>query len=135
MAYGKGTIGLNEVPVGVVVPEAVIELARFTVGDHKASQMFYNGLLLNAEEAKNFGLVDEACTDEELMLFAETKLKMWMAMPREPWYFAKRSLNKPLLDKLRAHDLESGFGNTLKSWWDAENRAQVGKLVKKLSGK
>ncbi|HIA47756.1 MAG TPA: enoyl-CoA hydratase/isomerase family protein [Candidatus Hydrogenedentes bacterium] len=135
MAYGKGKIGLNEVSVGVVVPEPIIEIARFAVGNHKASQMLFNGLLLNAGDAQDFGLIDEACKEEELMLWAETKLKKWMDMPREPWKRAKHSINRPLLEKLRAFTLEEAFGNTLNSWWEAENRTQVGKLVKKLSGK
>lgn len=135
MAFGKGTIGLNEVSVGVVVPEPIVELARFAVGNHKASHMLYEGLLLNAADAQKFGLIDETCKEEELMQWAETKLKKWMGMPQEPWKRAKSSINRPLLEKLQAFSLEQAFGNTLNSWWETENRTQVGKLVKKLSGK
>lgn len=135
MVYGKGTIGLNEVPVGISVPEPVVELARFVMGNRKATRMIFNGLLLNAEEAKDFGLIDEACKEDELMVWAETKLKKWTDMPRIPWQDAKASLRRPLLDKLRVMTLEEAFGKTLKSWWDGENRSQIGKLVQKLSGK
>jgi len=135
MAYGDGTIGLNEVPVGIVPPKPIVELARFTVGHRKAAQMMFDGLLLNAEEAKTLGLIDEACKEEELDIWAETKLKKWMNMPREPWASAKKNLKRPLLDILRAYNFEEAFGETLTSWWDVDNRAQVGKLVKKLTSK
>ena len=90
---------------------------------------------MSTEEAKDFGLIDEACKEDELMVWAETKLKKWTDMPRIPWQDAKASLRRPLLDKLRVMTLEEAFGKTLKSWWDGENRSQIGKLVQKLSGK
>lgn len=135
MAYGKGSIGLNEIPIGVVLPNPVVELARFVVGDRSAAQMIYDGALMNAEEAKDFGLVDEACTDEELMLFAETKLTKWMDMPGVPWREAKESVNGPLAGRLRGLSTEEAFGKSINAWWEPGNRAAVGKLVAKLSGK
>lgn len=135
MAYGKGLIGLNEVAIGVVLPTPVLELARFAVGNKKAAQMIYDGTLMNAEDAKEFGLIDEACTDKELMLFAETKLTKWMDMPSEPWKNAKKNTNQPLASMLRGLSTEEAFGDSIKAWWDTENRAAVGKLVAKLSGK
>ena len=135
MTYGKGRIGLNEVAVGVVLPAPVVELARFEVGNRKAAQMIYDGALMNAEEAKDFKLIDEACKEDELMLFAETKLTKWMDMPTEPWQNAKKSINKPLAEHLRGLTTEQAFGSTINAWWDPGNRAAVGKLVAKLSGK
>jgi Delta3-Delta2-enoyl-CoA isomerase len=135
MAYGNGRTGLNEVAIGVVLPTPVLELARFTVGNRKAAHMIYDAALMNAEESKEYGLVDEACTDDELMLFAETKLRKWMDMPAEPWQNAKKCINQPLATRLRGLSTEEAFGNTISAWWDTENRVAVGKLVAKLTGK
>lgn len=135
MAFGEHRIGLNEVPVGVVVPNFAIELARHTVGDRKAAQMFYNGLLLEPEEAREYGVVDETCTPEELMIFAETKLQKWMAMPKVPWRAAKRAMRQPLLDAIGTINPEVDFQETLTCWWDEKSRAHIGKLVEKLTKK
>lgn len=135
MAYGDHRIGLNEVPVGIVVPKPIVELARYVMGNHKASQMFYNGLLLQPEEAKTFGLIDETCKTEELMIWAETKVKKWADMPEEPWRLAKRDLRRQLVDTLDAIPGDEAFRDTLISWWDDDNRRQVAKLVDRLTKK
>ncbi|PCJ63207.1 MAG: enoyl-CoA hydratase [Candidatus Hydrogenedentota bacterium] len=132
MAHGDHTIGLNEVPVSIVVPEVIVELARFTLGDRKASQMLYNGLLLHPEQAREFGLVDETCPGNELMIWAETKMKKWVDMPEDPWRAAKKSIRKPLVNRVAAMNQEENVGGTLRAWWDGDNRAKVGKLVEKL---
>lgn len=135
MAFGEHRIGLNEVPVGVVVPHFGIELARATVGSRKAAQMFYNGLLMEPDDACAFGIVDETCTPEELMIFAETKLQKWIDMPKVPWEAAKRSVRGPLLDLIGDIDPDEDFRETLTCWWDDATRTQVGKLVAKLTKK
>lgn len=135
MAFGDHRIGLNEVPVGVVVPHFGIELARATVGSRKAAQMFYNGLLLQPEEAREFGVVDETCMLEELMIFAETKLQKWTGMPKVPWQAAKRAIRQPLIDLIGEINPEEDFRETLVCWWDDKTRANVGKLVERLTKK
>jgi Delta3-Delta2-enoyl-CoA isomerase len=135
MAHGDHTIGLNEVPVSIVVPEVIVELARFAVGPHKASQMLYNGLLLHPEQAREFGLVDETCPGNELMIWAETKMKKWIDMPEEPWRCAKESIRRPLVDRVSALSQEENTGGTLRAWWDGDNRTKVARLVEKLKSR
>src|SRR5262245_54082747 len=74
MAEGQGRIGLNEVPVGIVIPTPIVELARHAVGDTRASDMIFHGALLFAEQAGAFGLVHATVPPEQLLERAQEKL-------------------------------------------------------------
>jgi enoyl-CoA hydratase/carnithine racemase len=135
MTRGKHTIGLNEIPVGIVVPHPLVEVVRATMGDVKTSRMFYNGLLMNADQAFELGLVDEVCEQDEILKNAEAQLLTWMNMPKVPWQTMKKTIRGPILEMLSNIDFEDAFGPTLQAWWSTENRKQVGNLVAKLTGK
>lgn len=59
MAEGEFIIGLNEVPVGIIVPDAIFHLYGFWLGQAKAYQYLLEGKLLNPTEALAAGLIDE----------------------------------------------------------------------------
>jgi len=134
MTRGKHSIGLNEIPVGVVVPPPLVEVARATVGNVNVGKMFYNGLLMKADEALEIGLIDEVCEQDEILKKAEAQLLTWTNMPREPWQTMKKTIRGPIIEMLSTIDFDESFGPTLKAWWSDDNRKQVGKLVAKLTG-
>src|SRR6476661_6002589 len=49
MAEGKYIIGLNEVPVGIIVPDSIFELYAFWIGKARAYQNLMEGKLMNVE--------------------------------------------------------------------------------------
>jgi 3,2-trans-enoyl-CoA isomerase len=59
MAEGKFIIGLNEVPVGIIVPESIFHLYAFWLGNAPAYRALLEGKLMNTQEALSAGLVDE----------------------------------------------------------------------------
>jgi enoyl-CoA hydratase/carnithine racemase len=59
MAEGSYKIGLNEVPVGIVVPESIYHLYAQTVGQRQAYQFLMAGKMLTPTEALAAGLVDQ----------------------------------------------------------------------------
>jgi enoyl-CoA hydratase/carnithine racemase len=134
MAEGQGRIGLNEVPVGIVIPKPIVELARHVMGDIRAADMIFHGALLFAEQAGAYGLVHATVPPEQLMESAEQKLQSWLALPQEPWRDAKAVLRAPLLN---AMDIEfsDAFGATIRHWWSAESRATVAKMIEKLKSR
>jgi len=134
MAEGQGRIGLNEVPVGIVIPKPIVELARHVVGDTRASDMIFHGALLFPEQAGAFGLVHATVPPEQLMEMAEQKLHSWLALPQGPWQDAKATLRAPLL---KAMDIEfsEAFGETIREWWSPHSRATVAKTIERLKGK
>lgn len=133
MASGRGRIGLNEVAVGVVLPQPVVELSRFTVGNEKSMHMILNGVLMDPEEAHEFGLINETCPPELLVEVCKKRIAKWLEFDQTAWSQAKKSLKKPLLHVLDAPFSEA-YGETLRHWWAPETRAALGKQIQKLKG-
>ena len=127
-------IGLNEIPVGIVVPERILHLYGFWIGTHRAYQLLMEGTLLSPSEALNIGLVDEVCPGEELIARATAQLQKYLALPQQTWRMSKVKLRESLLRSMNV-DFESTYGDAMEQFWTAENRAVMGKLVEKLKSK
>lgn len=134
MAEGRAVIGLNEVPVGLVVPQTVIDLATHHVGTGKAKRMLLNGTLFPATDAQAFGLVDELCPAEEVLERAQAKLHEWFAVHPDAWLKTKALLQRPLIEKLNV-GINEGYGETIREWWSADGRDAVRKTLEKLGQK
>src|ERR1700761_8137950 len=55
MVEGPFIIGLNEIPVGIIVPNSIFALYSFWLGKRKAYQYLLEGKLLNTAEALDAG--------------------------------------------------------------------------------
>ncbi|MGE5444466.1 MAG: enoyl-CoA hydratase/isomerase family protein [Ignavibacteriales bacterium] len=67
MAIGEGKIGLPEVKLGLMPAWGTTYRLPRLVGKSKALDLMVRGTLLNAEEAKAIGLVDEIFPQEQVM--------------------------------------------------------------------
>lgn len=134
MAQEGGRIGLNEVAVGVVLPEPVVELARFTVGSERASHMVLNATLMDPEEAHTFGLVNELCPSDLLVEVCEKRIQKWLAFDQTAWRAAKAAVRKPLIERLEMPFPEA-YGATVRHWWSPETRQALGEQIARLSSK
>lgn len=59
MARGEFKIGLNEVQVGLSVPECIQAALRRLIGTYRAERLLVAGAMLDAEQAQAVGFVDE----------------------------------------------------------------------------
>src|SRR5690606_3428918 len=75
MAEGNFVIGLNEIPVGLIVPESIFQLYAFWIGRRNAYQNLLEGKLLTPNEAKAQGLVDDVVPANMLFNTATKKIK------------------------------------------------------------
>jgi enoyl-CoA hydratase/carnithine racemase len=132
MADGEFHIGLNEVPVGIVMPNALVELTKWRVGPTKAEHMLLNGSLMTAKEAHALGLVEDYCPQAEVEIWAETRVTKWLGMHRDAWRKTKAALRKPLLETLDMTTNE-GYGAMIREWWSADGRAAIGKTIKEIA--
>lgn len=132
MAKGENyRIGLNEIPIGIVVPERILHLYGFWVGTRNAYQFLMEGRLLTPEEARNAGLIDEITEADELLNRAEIQLHKYLKLPQQTWRMSKINLRQGLLEKMQV-DFEVSYGKAMEQFWSPENRAAMGKLVEKL---
>ena len=74
MAHGPYKIGLNEVQVGLSVPEPIQFALRRIVGNYRAERLVVAGAMVDAEQAHVIGLVDELATVEQVV----QRAVMWM---------------------------------------------------------
>jgi enoyl-CoA hydratase len=67
MAMGEGKIGLPEVKLGLMPAWGTTYRLPRLIGKSKALDLMVKGTLLNAEEAKGIGLIDDIYSQEEAM--------------------------------------------------------------------
>jgi Delta3-Delta2-enoyl-CoA isomerase len=131
MAEGPFRIGLNEVPVGIVVPPSIYFLYAAVMGEGKAYHHLLNGSLMLPEEALTEGLVHQVLPQEVLLAVSESRLKHYFSMNPTAWGVSKLLLRKQLLSQLQG-EFEELFGPVLKHWWSADFRVELENMIKRL---
>jgi enoyl-CoA hydratase/carnithine racemase len=134
MAEGQFIIGLNEIPVGIIVPDSIFNLYSFWLGQNKAYRYIMEGKLLTVAEALETGLVDAVVPQEELMDAAEKKIRTYMQMNRTTWSTSKMNLRKELINKLNADQTEN-LNIMLKQWWAPATRKGLETMIENLKSK
>ncbi len=131
MADGDYTIGLNEVPLGIIVPENFFHIYSFWLGRGKAYQYLLEGKLLSVEEAIHVGLVDEKCMLEDLLQKAEKKMKQYLRIIPNVFQSSKMNFRRELFDQLDIN-FDDSVETFLDQWWSDETRATIRKLIESL---
>lgn len=81
MAHGVYKIGLNEVQVGLSVPEPIQFAMRRIVGAYRAERLLVAGAMVDAEQAHAIGLVDELAAVEQVVIRATQWLEDLLKLP------------------------------------------------------
>jgi 3,2-trans-enoyl-CoA isomerase len=134
MAEGQFIIGLNEIPVGIIVPDSVFAIYSFWLGRHKAYQYLMEGKLMPPAEALEIGLVDEVTAAENVLAVAEAKARTYMKLNRMVWSLSKQNLRKELIAKLSA-DQSQTLDIMLKQWWAPATRKGLEMMIEQLQAK
>jgi len=134
MVEGPFIIGLNEIPVGIIVPDGIFNLYAFWLGTGKAYQYIMEGKLLNVAEALNAGLIDETCTADNLLASAEKKVRTYMQFSPVTWGVSKLNMRKGLIGKLKEGQ-DGLLAIMLKQWWAPATRKGLQKMIENLKSK
>ena len=134
MAEGEFIIGLNEVPVGIIVPESIFELYAFWIGRANAYRYLLEGKLMGSAEAKAIGLIDATAPIESLMTAALKKMKVYLALEPTTWQQSKLNLRKALVAKMNENQTET-LEKMLKQWWSPSTRSILKTIIDNLQGK
>jgi enoyl-CoA hydratase/carnithine racemase len=124
----KYKIGLNEVPVGIAVPQPIYQLYAQTIGTRLAYQYLLEGRLLSAPEAQAVGLVDELVEEEQVLARSQAKMEEYLQFGQETWRLTKRKLRQPLLQAFET-DYQADL---IEHWWSAESRQILDQMIAKL---
>ena len=131
MAEGKYKIGLNEVAVGIAMPQGVVEVLRSIVGHRQAERLGLTGALVSPELALEIGLVDELAPIDEVEARVETELNRWLELAATGQQATKHFFRKHLVQELRQSQYadEEAF---LDVWFSPDSRQILGELTARL---
>lgn len=131
MARGPFRIGLNEVQVGLVAPDAIQHLMRRVVGPYRAERLLVEGALVESGQAHAIGLVDELTDGEHVVKRATVWLEELLKLPSASMLATRRIARADLvaaLESFRDDDLD-GF---LREWNSPGTQAALKALVARL---
>lgn len=134
MAEGKYIIGLNEVPVGIIVPNSIFSLYSFWLGKADSTRSLLEGKLFNPEEALAIGLIDELVKPESILTAAERRARKYMAYERNTWSQSKLNIRRELIESTSA-DQSADLEIMLKQWWSPSTRAILKTIIDSLQKK
>ena len=133
MAEGeKFVIGLNEVAVGITVPEYIFLLFKFWVGSRRAYHNLIRATLFSVKGAVEVGLVDESCPMEGLLERAEDELQRILMASDRLIVNSKKNLRAGLIQSIESSD-KPPMEEKLKAWFDPASRAAMKMIVDRLS--
>lgn len=129
MARGPFRIGLNEVQVGLVAPDAIQHLLRRVVGAYRAERLLVAGALVDSEQALAIGLVDELTDD--VFTRASHWLEELMALPPAAMQATRRIARADMVDALKGFT-DSELDGFLDDWYAPATQASLQALVARL---
>lgn len=134
MVRGDFVIGLNEVPVGIIVPDSIFELYSFWIGKAKAYRFLLAGELLSPEQALQEGLIDEVVPANQLHTAVDKQMKKYLNFNWNTWQQSKLEMRRDLLAKFDQDSTEV-VQKILRQWWDPSTRAIIKTIIDNLKGK
>jgi enoyl-CoA hydratase/carnithine racemase len=124
-------IGLNEVQVGLSVPECIQCALRRLVGPYRAERLMVAGAMLDSEQALAIGLVDELTEAEQVVPRALQWLQNLLVLPPQAMS-TTRLLARSDMIGIFADPTKLSVIEFADAWFGAETQATLKALVAKL---
>ena len=134
MAEGDFIIGLNEVPVGIVVPSSIFDLYSFWIGHARAYRFLLEGKLMKPQEALEVGLIDEVVPADRLQTAATRRVKSVMQFEQHAWRTTKQNLRKAMASQMEMAKTEA-ITQVLEQWWRPSTRRIIDTIISNLTQK
>ena len=134
MAEGKYIIGLNELPVGIIVPESIFHLYSFWLGEAMAYRSLLEGKLFSPQEALENKLIDKVVDAGALVSASEQQILKYMQLDSTTWQDSKLNLRREMLSKINADHTDS-LNKMLKQWWSESTRSILKTIIQNLQKK
>jgi Delta3-Delta2-enoyl-CoA isomerase len=134
MAEGPFRIGLNEVQVGLVVPESIQLALRRIVGPYRAERLMVAGTMVESAEALACGLVDELTGVEQVVTRSIHWLQGMLALPSNAMLIT-RAIARADLTAVWAHPEKLPIDQFIDAYFHPETQAVLQQLVARLKKK
>lgn len=134
MAEGPYRIGLNEVQVGLTVPDCIQFALRRVVGAYRAERLLVAGAMIDSAEALACGFVDETTAIDQVVTRARVWLEDLLTRPAHSMLATRRIARADLMaawsdvDALPIDDFIEGF-------YHPQTQATLQALVARLKSK
>ena len=134
MAHGAYRIGLNEVQVGLIIPDVIrIGLARL-VGPYRAERLLISGAMLESGAAHAMGFVDELADVDHVVARAFNWLEELLKLPRQAM-LSTRELVRADLAALFADPAKLSVDSLVEMWFAPEAQNTLRAMVERLKAK
>jgi enoyl-CoA hydratase/carnithine racemase len=134
MSEGNFKIGLNEVAVGIPLPQAIFHALVRVVGPRQAERLSVAAAMIPPEEALRTGFIDEVAPPEEVVPRAVAWCQGLLALP--PVAMAK-TRQHARADLVRI--VEDGLAGELEAlvgmWFSEETQSTLGAMVERMLAK
>lgn len=134
MARGEFRIGLNEVQVGLTVPDCIQAALRRLVGPYRAERLLIQGAMLDADDALAAGIVDELTDIDHVVTRTLAWLEPLLQLPRRAM-LATRAMARADLARLFDDPASLPVEEFLDGWFAPEAQATLHALVERLRNK
>jgi len=131
-ARGNFRIGLNEVAVGLPVPDCIMLAFEHLLGARIAQQLAMTARLVTTEEALGLGLVDELVEPEGLMERAREWSRHLLSLPPLAMNRTRQLARRRLVSLLHPEE-DARLATEL--WFSEETQAGMHALVARLSAR
>ncbi|HJU27422.1 MAG TPA: enoyl-CoA hydratase/isomerase family protein [Rhodanobacteraceae bacterium] len=134
MAHGTYRIGLNEVQVGLTIPDVIrVALGRL-LGAYRAERLLVSGAMLESEAALRAGMVDELADVDHVVTRARGWLEDLLKLPRRAM-LSTRELARADLSALFADPANLPLETLLEMWFAPEAQDTLRAMVERLKAK
>lgn len=124
-------IGLNEVQVGLFVPDAIQYALRRVVGAYRAERLMLAGTMPTGEEARAIGLVDELVPAALVVTRARAWLQTMLALPQAAQRDTRRIARRDLLESVD-DPARMDLPQFLAAWQTPETQAMLRTVLARL---
>jgi enoyl-CoA hydratase/carnithine racemase len=134
MAEGNFIIGLNEVQVGLPLPEAILRAFVRLVGPHQAERLCVTGELVQAAEAVRIGFVDELAPPDQVVPRAVEWCQKLLAIPPHAMADTRQRARADLV-RIVEHGLRTELDGLVDVWFGEETQSSLRALIERLAAK
>lgn len=132
MAEGDFIIGLNEVPIGLIVPSSIFDLYSLWLGQAQAYRSLLDGTLFSPTEGLQNGLIDDLVPADRIQTAAARKAKSWIQFERHAWGTTKLNIRRNLLQRIKENKTEA-IQQIVTQWWKPSTRQILKTIIDNLT--